>query len=426
MSSLIERDRKTVWHPYSDKDLYGIPVPVASASGSCIIDQNGKKYIDAISSWWTTIHGHSHPHIAECVGNQLKKLDHVIFSGFTHEPAVVLAGKLLSRLPSNQSKLFFSDNGSTAVEVALKMAIQYGYNKGQPRKKVLAFKNSYHGDTFGAMSVSERGAFTEPFRSFLFDVDYIDVPLKGQEATVLQELKNRCSGKMASAYACFIFEPLVLGTAGMLMYEPGILSEMLAVCRENSILTIADEVMTGFGRTGTFFACDQIQEKPDLFCLSKGLTGGTMAMGITSSSADIYESFERNGTSAFFHGHSYTANPIACAAAIGSLEVFERTDVFASVDLISRMHSKFASGLTGNPKVVEARSKGTILAIQLKTSGVTSYFNDLRKRAYAFFISKGILMRPLGNIIYVLPPYCISESELKSIYASIEEFLTTL
>jgi len=321
--SLSERDSTSVWHPYSDGKLFGDTVEVLSASGSCLYATDGKKYIDAISSWWTTIHGHSHPHIAFKVGEQLKKLDHVIFSGFTHHPAVDLAEKLLQRLPSNQKKIFYSDNGSTAVEVALKMAIQYWHNKGMARKKVIAFTNSYHGDTFGAMSVSERSAFTAPFKNFLFDVEYLTVPVRGKENQVLQELKEKFSGRGASAYACFIFEPLVLGTAGMVMYEPEVLNQLVSLCKENNVLTIADEVMTGFGRTGKFFACDHIRMQPDLFCLSKGLTGGTMAMGITSCSQQVFDSFKAGGSSAFFHGHSYTVNPVACSAAIASLEIFD-------------------------------------------------------------------------------------------------------
>ncbi|MBL7891671.1 MAG: aminotransferase class III-fold pyridoxal phosphate-dependent enzyme, partial [Bacteroidia bacterium] len=261
--SLVERDKAIIWHPYTDEKLYGTPIPIISAKGSYLFDENGMKYIDAISSWWTNIHGHSHPDIVQKVADQIKKLDHVIFSGFTHEPAVLLAEKLLARLPFNQKKIFYSDNGSTAVEVALKMAFQYWHNKGEKRTKVLAFKNGYHGDTFGAMAVSGRSAFTKPFEDMLFEVIYIDVPTPGNELKAISNLKSQISS-LKSQVSTFIFEPLVQGTAGMVMFEPEVLNEMLAVCQQNNIITIADEVMTGFGRTGKFFATDHLSNKPDI------------------------------------------------------------------------------------------------------------------------------------------------------------------
>jgi adenosylmethionine-8-amino-7-oxononanoate aminotransferase len=431
--SITERDQSAVWHPYTDKELYGNPIPVVSASDAYLFDEKGKKYIDAISSWWTTLHGHSHPHIVQKVSEQIKKLDHVIFSGFTHETAVLLAEKLLRHLPSDQGKIFYSDNGSTAVEVALKMAFQYWHNNGQVRNKVIAFKNSYHGDTFGAMSVSSRGTFTRPFQDLLFDVIYIDVPLKGKEKEVIKQFKKLITGFKSRPLghenhkpSSFIFEPLVQGTAGMIMYEPDTLNELLLMCKENEILTIADEVMTGFGRTGKFFACDHLSVQPDLLCLSKGLTGGTMGMGITSCTRRIYEGFNSDPSKSFFHGHSYTGNPIACSAAIASLEIFEMQDVFMDIARISEKNKEFVSLVSAHVNVKDARSRGTILAIELSAGKDSSYFSEIRNKAYHFFINKGILMRPLGNIIYLLPPYCISNEDLNYIYKTIEEFLETL
>ncbi len=423
--TLIERDKMLVWHPYSDNELYGTPIPVVSAKGSYLFDENGQKYIDAVSSWWTSIHGHSHPHIAQKVSEQIRKLDHVIFSGFTHESAVLLAEKLIKRLPLNQKKIFYSDNGSTAVEVALKMAFQYWHNRGQVRTKVIAFKNAYHGDTFGAMSVSGRGIFTKPFQDLLFDVVYVDVPTPGKEMQVVLELKSLLSNTHDQV-ACFIFEPLVQGTAGMVMYEPEVLNELLLICKENCVLTIADEVMTGFGRTGKFFACDHLSIQPDLFCLSKGLTGGTMAMGVTSCTQQIFDTFDGAASNSFFHGHSYTANPIACSAGIASLELFDTKNTFIDIALISEMHKNFVSEIVNYSTVKQARSRGTILAIELITGKDTSYFNEMRNKSYHFFINKGILMRPLGNIIYVLPPYCISADDLNYIYKTIKEFLESI
>jgi len=423
---LVERDKAVVWHPYTDDKLYGTPVPVVSAQGAYLFAENGDKYLDAVSSWWTNIHGHSHPHIVEKVTAQIQKLDHVIFSGFTHEPAIVLAEKLLKRLPSNQSKIFYSDNGSTAVEVAVKMALQYWYNKGEIKNKVIAFKNGYHGDTFGAMSVSSRSTFTKPFENLLFDVIFIDLPVKGNEEKVISQLESQIENHKTQI-SSFIFEPLVQGTAGMLMYEPEVLSQLLSICKKNNIITIADEVLTGFGRTGKFFATDYMDTKPDLFCLSKGLTGGTMAFGVTSCTQNIYEAFSNaNAFKKFFHGHSYTANPIACSAAIAGLELFEQGNVFKDIERISKMHEQFVKKIRSSVKIKEARSKGTILAIELTVAGGADYFNDTRANAYTYFMSKKILMRPLGNIIYVMPPYCVSNDDLNYIYNSIEYFLGTL
>lgn len=424
--NLLNRDKESIWHPYTDEKLYGTPVPIVSAKGTYLYDEQNNKYIDAASSWWTNIHGHSHPQIVKKVWEQIQKLDHVIFSGFTHEPAITLAEKLLNRLPANQKKIFFSDNGSTAVEVALKMAFQYWHNMGQKRTKVLAFKNAYHGDTFGAMAVSGRSLFTKPFDDLLFEVIHIDVPVAEAKEIALQNFKLQISN-FKSSISSFIFEPLIQGTAGMIVYDSQTLNEMIAVCKQNNIFTIADEVMTGFGRTGKFFATDYLSNKPDMYCLSKGLTAGTMAMGATSCTKEIYNAFYTgDNTKLFFHGHSYTANPIACSAGVAGLEIFEQEDVFASINRIEELHKAFVLKIVGNTKVKEARHKGTIMAVELKSESGTSYLSEIRNKAYNFFMNKRIVMRPLGNIIYVMPPYCISTADLQYIYNSIEEFLNTL
>src|ERR1035437_745068 len=322
--TLTSRDKKVIWHPYTQHGLFPDSIGVVKAKGAYLVDEKGKKYIDAFSSWWTCIHGHSHPYIAKKVSAQLKKLEHVIFAGFTHEPAVELAERLLKKLPKNQKKIFFSDNGSTAVEVAIKMSFQYWHNKGTPKIKIIAFKNGYHGDTFGAMSVSERGAFSKPFEHNLFEVIFIDAPVKGKEKEAVSSIRNQVS-KFKDKIAAFIFEPLVQGVAGMVLHDADALSEMIRICRENNILTIADEVFTGFGRTGKFFATDYISEKPDIICLSKGLTGGTMAMGITSCTEKIFNVFlSENRMRTLFHGHSFTANPVACSASLASLGLMEK------------------------------------------------------------------------------------------------------
>jgi adenosylmethionine-8-amino-7-oxononanoate aminotransferase len=413
--NLIERDAKVIWHPYTQHYQSTLPVPITHGKGTYLYSEDGRRYIDAISSWWVTIHGHSHPYIAERVIQQLWKLDQIIFAGFTHEPAVQLAEKLLYILPDNQEKVFYTDNGSTAVEVALKMCLQYWFNKGIKRTKVITFYNGYHGDTFGAMSVSGRSAWTAPFDSFLFEVIFIDTPCAGN----LEKLKKQISNH-ADDLACFIYEPLVQGSAGMLMYEATHLNELMAHCRQHGVLMIQDEVFTGFGRTGKNFAADHLTQQPDLMCFSKGLTGGTMPLGITTCTAEIHQAFlSADKLKTLFHGHSFTANPLACTAAMASIELLLLTETQNNIRRISQKHSDFTLRIRGHAQLADVRLTGTILAIEWKTKSGTSYFNDLRNQLYEYFMERGILMRPLGNVIYVLPPYCISNEDLDYIYEQI-------
>jgi adenosylmethionine-8-amino-7-oxononanoate aminotransferase len=418
--SLIERDQKVIWHPYTQMKDAQNPIPIVKGDGVYLFDEEGNAYIDAVSSWWVNIHGHAHPYIAAKVSAQLKQLEHVIFAGFTHEPAVLLAERLLPLLPGKQDKIFYSDNGSTAVEVALKMCLQYFNNTGDTqKKKILAFKDAYHGDTFGAMSVSGRSIFTNPFSDLLFDVEFIDLP----NADNIQQLQAKIS-QLQSQLCCFIFEPLILGAGGMLMYEAKYLDELLKTCQENDILTIADEVMTGFGRTGTYFACEQLKEKPDIFCLSKGLTGGTMPMGVTSCNEKIFEAFlSDDKLKTLYHGHSFTANPVACAASLASLDILLYPETLANIKRIEAQHQQFFKQIENHPKVRTLRQTGTIIAIEWETGNDTSYLSGLRDTLYNFFLKKGIILRPLGNIIYILPPYVISNDDLAYIYKSIEQAL---
>ncbi|MBI3502859.1 MAG: adenosylmethionine--8-amino-7-oxononanoate transaminase [Bacteroidetes bacterium] len=423
MKTLSKRDKKIIWHPYTQHKLNPASIGIVKAKGTYVYDESGKKYIDALGSWWTCLHGHAHPYIAKKVSAQLKKTEHVIFAGFTHQPAVELAERLLKKLPKNQKRIFFSDNGSTAVEVALKMCFQYWHNKEILKTKVIAFKNSYHGDTFGAMSVSERGAFTKPFHSNLFETIFIDAPVKGKEQKSIQQLTSTINHQ-PSTISSFIFEPIVQGVAGMVIHEAKALEEMIRICKENNIFTIADEVFTGFGRTGKFFATDYFKKKPDLFCLSKGLTGGTMPMGITSCTEEIFNAFlSEDRMKTFFHGHSFTANPVACSAALASLDLMERKATWNNIGRIENRNKIFSKHIDGNKVIRELRAMGVILAIELKTENETSYFNSIRDKATKFFLQKGILLRPLGNVIYLVPPYCISDKDLDYIYASIEEFI---
>jgi adenosylmethionine---8-amino-7-oxononanoate aminotransferase len=420
MPNLAERDQQVIWHPYTQMQQAPAPIPVVRAEGAWLQAEDGRRYLDAIASWWTNLHGHAHPRIAARVHEQLLTLEHVIFAGFTHGPAVELAEGVLQLLPASQQRAFYSDNGSTAVEVALKMALQYHHNRGRPRPRILAFRDSYHGDTFGAMSVSSRGAFTAPFAQLLFDVAYIDVPVPGREAEVLQQAAEILA---ADDVAAFIFEPLLLGTAGMVTYGPQVLDELLLLCRRHGTLSIADEVLTGFGRTGRLFASHYLQELPDMMCFSKGLTGGTMALGLTTCSAAIYEAFlSEDRLKTLFHGHSYTANPVACAAGLASLALLLSEESQADRRRIEAAHAAYAARLQGQPGVRECRHLGTMLAVELAVPGEgTSYFSRLRDQLYDHALRRGVLLRPLGNIIYTLPPYCVTDAELALIYQVLDE-----
>ncbi|MDB4927152.1 adenosylmethionine--8-amino-7-oxononanoate transaminase [Mucilaginibacter sp.] len=417
--TLVERDLKVIWHPYTQMKTALPPIPIVRGEGACLYDEDGKKYIDAVSSWWVNIHGHSHPYIAQKVAEQLTKLEHVIFAGFTHPTAVELAERLLEILPANQQKAFYSDNGSTAVEVAIKMCLQYWNNTGNKRTKMLAFKNAYHGDTFGAMAVSGRSAFTAAFDSLLFEVEFIDLP----NINNIQSLKSQISN-LKSELACFIFEPLVQGSGGMLMYEAQYLNELMAHCHKEGVLLIADEVFTGFGRTGKAFACDHVMEQPDIMCFSKGLTGGTMALGLTTCTQQIFDAFlSDDRLKTLFHGHSFTANPVACSAALASLDLFLAEDTNKNIQRIMELHAQFALNIKYHPKIKEVRQTGTIIAMEWETGGNTSYFSSLRDKLYQYFLNAGIILRPLGNIIYILPPYCITTEDLSYIYSKIEQAL---
>ncbi len=424
MNEWIEKDKNLIWHPFTP--LLGTPDPIliTSASGIYLHTAEGKKIIDAVSSWWVNLHGHSHPKLAEALAEQAKKLEHVIFAGFTHPPAIQLAENLLSILPGNQSRIFFSDNGSTAVEVAIKIAIQYWHNKEINRKKIIAIEGAYHGDTFGAMSIADRGAFTAPFDPYLFETCFIEFPTPEKEDHIFKNFKQLVDEE---GTAVFIYEPLVQGAAGMRMYDENFLNKLIEYAKKREVICIADEVFTGFGRTGKLFASDYCETKPDIMALSKGITGGTMPLGVTSVSGKILEAFEsEDSRKTFFHGHSYTANPLACAVANASFKLLMESKCQGNILRITEKHKGFLQKIKDNPATVNVRSKGTILAIELKTENGSSYFNEVRKKIYPFFIEKNILLRPLGNIIYLVPPYIITDTELEYIYSSIEEFLETL
>lgn len=429
--TLAQRDQDCIWHPFTQMKTAAPALPVLRAKGTKIwVEGKEEPYIDAVASWWMNLHGHSHPYIAEALYKQALELEHVIFANFTHEPAVRLGERLLQYLPAEQSRIFYSDNGSTSVEVALKMALQFYYNQGQTqRQRFIALEGAYHGDTFGAMAVGARSAFSAPFDLLLFDVDFIPCPLPGQEEESLQALKILLES--SQNYAGFIFEPLVQGSGGMRIYQAAILDQLIAHCRQEGILCIADEVMTGFGRTGKFFASDALQNKPDIFCLSKGLTGGTMALGVTSCNEDVFQAFYADERlKAFFHGHSCTANPLACAVGLASLDLLESPERQADIIRIIEKHQDFGKKLKAQfaSKIENIRQQGVIFAFDCKVHNdeEQGYFSSLRDQIWKFFIERHLILRPLGNTIYILPPYCISNEELQLVYQGIEDFLKQL
>lgn len=423
MATIRERDRKIMWHPYTPMKTWPEAIGIIKGEGLYLEDEDGNRYMDAVSSWWVNLHGHSHPYIAKKVSEQLVTLEHCMFAGFTHEPAVRLAERLLEILPQGMQRIFYSDNGSTAVEVAIKMSLQYWSNKGIKKKKIVALENAYHGDTFGAMSVSGRSIFTESFSELLFDVAFIPFPWREKKAESVNALRQILDG---GDVAALIVEPLVQGSAGMYMYGADVLDQYFRLCKEYNALIIDDEVMTGFGRTGALFACDHIETKPDIVCLSKGLTGGTLPLGVTACTGEIFDAFyDDDKRKMLYHGHSFTANPIGCAAGLASMDLLLSESCTAQRKMIANEHQQFAEAVKDNRNVLDVRQTGTIIALELKTSR-TSYHNALRDAAYRFFLDKKIIMRPLGNIIYILPPYCIKKAELHYIYNSIGDFFEKL
>ena len=419
--SLTEKDSQYLWHPYTQHKTASAPIAITKGKGALLWDENGKEYIDAIASWWVNPYGHSNTFIADAIYKQLTTLEHVLFGGFTHEPAVKVAEKLVAILPKNQQKLFFSDNGSTAVEIAIKVALQNFFNKGEKRTTIIAFENAFHGDTFAAMAASGISLFTDAFQGMFIDVVRIPVPVVGQEdvsfSALAKALKNyNCAG--------FIFEPLVQGAAGMVMYEAAALDTLIRMCKANNVLTIADEVMTGFGKTGKTFASDYLVEQPDMMCLSKALTGGTIPMAITTFTQEIFDAFyDEDINKALFHGHTFTANPTGCAAALASLELLETPAMQANIERVNTKHLTFEKRVQSHPKVVTTRVLGVIFALEIKTESAASYYGNLRNKLYNFFIENGVILRPVGNIVYILPPYVITDEQLEKVYQVVESAL---
>lgn len=420
-STAISKDKQYVWHPFTQMLTADEPLHIVKAKGAVLTDSDGNDFIDANSSWWVNVHGHGNPVIAEALSKQFSELDHIIFAGATHNQAIRLAERVATILPRRLEKVFFSDDGSTAVEVAMKMAFQFWYNKQTPKKRIIALEGAYHGDTFGAMAIGERGYFNQPFEHFFFDVDYLPFPSESNHSTCLLEAEKLFqTGEIAAV----IVEPIIQGSAGMRIYSANFLDELIALAHQYDALVIFDEVMTAWGRTGKLFALNHCVNEPDIICLSKGLTGGVVPLGLTVATNEIYDAFlHPEKTKALLHGHSFTGNALACAAANASLDLFEEHKTWENVARIEEMHQQFAMRLEKTQKVEHIGICGTIIRFEIKTGEGNTYFSSIRDEAYRFFIENGCLIRPLGNVIYLNPPYCITDEELEKCYSVIERFL---
>ncbi|MBT1154062.1 adenosylmethionine--8-amino-7-oxononanoate transaminase [Aminobacter anthyllidis] len=410
--------RSAVWHPFTQHATEPVPPVIARTEGAYVETADGKRILDAISSWWVITHGHRHPKIIEAIRNATETLDQVIFAGLTHEPAEQLATALIDMAPAGLDWVFYSDSGSTSVEVALKMALGFHRNNGDARSRIVVMEHSYHGDTIGTMSVGARGVFNAAYDPLLFEVDTIPFPAPGREQETLDRFEAMTRDDKAAA---LIVEPLVLGAGGMLMYPAWVLSELKRIAEKSGTLLIADEVMTGWGRTGTIFACEQAGISPDILCTSKGLTGGSVPLAATLATDAVFRAhFSQDRAKTFFHSSSYTANPIACAAALANVEIWRDEPVAERVAALSRMQSEKVARFANDARFENVRTAGTIAALDLRV-GTAGYLAEVGPKLRAFFLERGLLVRPLGNVIYVLPPYCVTSGELDRLYDAVDE-----
>ncbi len=419
--TLADRDAAVVWHPYTQMKTAAPPLEIVRGQGVYLYTEDGRTILDGISSWWVNIHGHANPRLNQAIAEQAKKLEHVIFAGATHEPAVELAERLVGILPAGLTKIFYSDNGSTAVEVALKLAIQYWQNQGRPdRQRIVALHHAYHGDTIGAMSVSEPSVFTQAFAGLLFPVDRVHPHELGAH---LEDHGERV--------AAVIVEPMLQGAGGMIMWPAEALAKVREVCYRHGVLMIADEVLTGFGRTGRMFACEHAAVTPDIMCLSKALTAGYLPMSATAATHAVYEAFlSDDRTKTFFHGHSFTANPLACAVALASLDLFEEQNLLERIQRLEHQLRDGLSPLAALPMVADVRVLGGVGVVELM-SGTTAtntagYLDNVGPRLYSAFLERGVLLRPLGNVLYFMPPYVITDAEVEWVLGCIRDVVSSL
>ncbi len=414
--------KSPVWHPFTQHGLQE-PIPlIERAQGATLYTRDGRRIIDAISSWWVTTHGHNHPRIMAAIAEQAQRLDQIIFAGWTHEPAETLARDLVALMPRPLDYVFFSDSGSTSVEVALKMALGYWANRGEPRHRILVLEHSYHGDTIGAMSVGERGVYNRAYSELLFDVGTIPFPTPARNQMALDVLEAECQ----SGAAAFIVEPLILGAGGMLVYPPETLAAMRAICAHHKVLFIADEVMTGWGRTGTLLACEQASVVPDILCLSKGLTGGSIPLAVTLATPDIFDAhYSSDKATMFFHSSSYTANPIACAAANANLSIWREEPVMERIALLAQRQATGLQNISRSSDVRNPRQIGTIIALEIEAAE-SGYLSAIGPRLQSWFSDNDLLIRPMGNTVYVMPPYCISSDDLTRVHQGIQDAISVV
>jgi len=439
--SLVDRDRACLWHPYTQAQTSPPPLPIVRGEGVYLYTEDGRKILDGISSWWVNIHGHSHPKLNEALAAQARQLEHVVFAGCTHRPAVELAEALLQVIPDGLTRIFYSDNGSTAVEVALKMAMQYWRNRGQPQRvKFVTLHHAYHGDTVGAMSVSEDSVFTQPFSPLLFDVDRAHppycyrCPVNLRRETCGIDCLNDLDGRLKAGgdrIAAVLVEPMLQGAGGMIMWPREFLDGVRQLCYRHGVLMIADEVLTGFGRTGRMFACEHASVTPDIICLSKALTAGYLPLAVTAVTNAVFDAFLSDDHSrTFFHGHSFTANPLACAVALASLDLFEEGDVLGRIARLERRMRDGLAPLRQLPNVGDLRVLGGVAAIELVSDKTTKdaggYLDQIGRRLYPAFLERGLLLRPLGNVLYFMPPYVITDAEVDWVMEQITDVVTSL
>lgn len=417
--SLSERDQAVIWHPLVQHKTHQKMHPIVKAKGALLYDEDGKTYIDAISSWYTAMYGHSNDRLVQAIQSQSTKLDQIIFSGFTHEPAVQLAEKLISILPDKISKVFYNDNGSTATEIGIKMALQYHHNLGHERDTLIAFEEGFHGDTFGAMSVSGLSVYNGAFENHFIKVVRLPKPNVENHVEVLQTLQHITASHQVAG---FIYEPLIQGAAGMKTYDKNGLNDILKFCKEHEIICIADEVMTGFGKTGTCFASEQIETQPDVICLSKALTAGMIPMGVTACQDFIYDAFyDDDIAKGLFHAHTYSGNPLACAVALEAINLYESSSIQQRKQIITEAHIQFKLRLENHPKIKSIRHLGVILAMDLDLK--IERYSDMRDKLYQFCMDRGVYLRPLGETIYIVPPYIIPRKQLSQVYQTLEDVL---
>jgi adenosylmethionine---8-amino-7-oxononanoate aminotransferase len=407
-----------VWHPFTQHALEPVNTRIVRTEGAYLIDEHGHSVLDAISSWWVITHRHRHPAIMQAIRTATETFDQIIFAEYTHEPAEELAQGLLRLAPPGLAHVFYSDSGSTSVEVALKMALGFFRNRDAPRSRIAVMEHGYHGDTIGAMSVGERGVFNAAYEPLLFAVETIPFPSPGREQDTLDAFEHLCRGREVAA---LLVEPLILGAGGMKMYPPRLLTELKRIAESYGSLLIADEVMTGWGRTGTVFACEQAGIAPDILCVSKGITGGALPLAATLCSAEIFDahlSSDRSRT--LFHSSSFTANPIACAAAVANLTIWQKEPVLQRIAALQHMHHERLAPFHSDPRFLNVRQTGAIAALDLAVS-TPGYLSEAGLKLRAFFRHRDLLIRPLGNVIYLMTPYCVTADDLNRAYAAIHE-----